>query len=208
MAALTFYTPPCGELVRDTIAANVLGCIVTPKQRNIVQYSEWDVIADNGCFGDGPDWSHRRWFDWLLDLPRSVRFVVAPDVFHPDGSPCHDETLERWRTYGPLIERHGFTPAFVCQAGATMATVPDAPVLFLGGDDRWKEGSDAESITRSAVDQGRHVHMGRVNTWRRLQIAHAWGCQSVDGTTLTYGPDRNTPQLVRWLDRLNRPSLF
>lgn len=204
---MIYYANPSTEQIRDTIAAGRLGCITTPRQGNTTFPDEWDAIADNGCFSG--KWEHQAWFGWLLDLPRSVRFAVAPDVFDPTGAPCHEATLERWRTYGPLIERHGFTPAFVCQVGATPQNVPDAPVLFLGGTTEWKLGPDAWRITEHAKSDGRWVHMGRVNSERRLTTARAMGCDSVDGTFLTFGPDVNLPRLLAWLDRaIDYPMLW
>lgn len=50
--------------------------------------------------------------------------------------------------------------------------------------------------------------MGRVNSRTRLGIAEWFGCDSADGTYLAYGPDKNLPRLLRWLDELDRrPSL-
>ena len=195
---MIYYANPSTEAVRDEMAAGRLGCIVTPLQGNVVFPEEWDVIADNGCFSDRL--THERWIRWLLDLPRSVRFVVAPDVFDPSGAPCHEETLERWRRYGGLIERHGFAPAFVCQVGATADNLPDAPVLFLGGTTEWKLGIDAWGIV-SRWRADRWCHMGRVNSAKRLNTARAMGCHSVDGTYITFGPDTNLPHLLSWLDR-------
>lgn len=204
---MIFYANPSTDEIRDAMSAGRLGCIVTPHQGNVTFPDEWDVIADNGCFSGR--WNHSAWFRWLLDLPRCVRFVVAPDVFHPDGTPAHDDTLDRWRTYGPLIQRHGFAPAFVCQVGARPDNLPDAPVLFLGGTTDWKLGPEAWAITRHAKTEGRWVHMGRVNSKRRLDTARAMGCDSVDGTYLTYGPDVNLPRLLSWLDDAHTaPMLF
>jgi hypothetical protein len=39
--------------------------------------------------------------------------------------------------------------------------------------------------------RGKWLHMGRVNSARRFAIAELMGCDSVDGTYLTYGPDTN-----------------
>lgn len=204
--SLIYYANPSTEAIRDAISAGRLGCITTPEQGNVYFPDEWDVIADNGCFSG--KWSHDRWFRWLLDQPRSIRFAVAPDVFDPTGAPCHDATLDRWRTYGPLIERHGFTPAFVCQVGATPANVPDAPVFFLGGTTEWKLGDTARAITEAAKACGAWVHMGRVNSLRRFDIARRWGCDSVDGTYLTFGPDVNLPRLLAWLESDLQLDLF
>ncbi|MFI1185809.1 hypothetical protein [Streptomyces californicus] len=51
--------------------------------------------------------------------------------------------------------------------------------------------------------------MGRVNSRVRMGIAEWFGCDSVDGTYLAYGPDRNLPKLLKWLDELDdQPSLL
>ena len=194
---MIYYANPSTDAIRDEMAAGRLGCIVTPLQGNVSFPGEWDTVADNGCFSGR--WTHRRWMDWIVGLPRTVRFVVAPDVFHPDGTPCHEETLERWHQYGGTIERLGFTPAFVCQVGATPDNLPDAPVLFLGGTTEWKLGPEAWAIVARWRDT-RWCHMGRVNSARRLTTARAMGCHSADGTYLTFGPDTNLPRLLSWLD--------
>ena len=193
---MIYYANPCTDDVRDEMSAGTLGCIVTPAQGNVTFPDEWDVIADNGCFSGR--WAFHAWRRWLLDQPRSVRFAVCPDVFDPSGAPCHEATLERWREWGPMIERHGFTPAFVCQVGATPDNLPDAPVLFLGGTTEWKLGPVAWDIVQRWSSE-RWVHMGRVNSRRRFDIARAAGCHSVDGTYLTFGPDKNLPLLLGWL---------
>lgn len=205
---MIYYANPSTEPIRDAMAAGLLGCITTPAQGNTVFPGEWDVIADNGCFSGA--WTHDRWFSWLIDQPRSMRFVVAPDVFDPTGAPCHDATLDRWATYGPLIARHGFTPAFVCQVGASHSGLPvDANVVFLGGTTEWKLGPVAATIAQRCHREGRWVHMGRVNSERRFTTARAIGCDSVDGTYLTFGPDQNLPRLLRWLDRAgSNPMLW
>jgi len=202
-----YYGNPSSETIRDHMSAGTIGCIITPHQRNIVFSDEWDTIADNGCFSKR--WSSRHWFDWLIQTPRSVRFAVCPDVFDPAGAPCHDQTLELWQNYSPKMRRAGFTPAFVCQVGATAETVPaDADVLFLGGTTEWKLGPEARRITAARGE--RWVHMGRVNSSKRLEIARSMGCDSADGTFLTYGPDKNIVRLLKWLnddDRQTPPPL-
>ena len=44
--------------------------------------------------------------------------------------------------------------------------------------------------------------MGRVNSARRFAIAELMGCNSVDGTYLTYGPDTNLPDVLTWSNSL------
>jgi hypothetical protein len=38
---------------------------------------------------------------------------------------------------------------------------------------------------------------------RRIKVALASGCDSVDGTHIKWNPRRNLPQLIRWLAEIN-----
>lgn len=194
---MIYYANPSTEAIRDEMMRGTLGCIITPHQGNVSFPDEWDVMADNGCFSS--NWQFDHWFKWMLDLPRTVRFVVCPDVYDPSGGECHTATLERWSKYGQMIERHGHTPAFVCQVGATPRNIPDAPVFFLGGTTEWKLGQDARAIAAEATRRGCWVHMGRVNSKKRFDTARTMRCDSVDGTYLTFGPDANLPRLLSWV---------
>jgi len=204
---MIYYANPSTEAIRDEMSAGRLGCIITPIQHNTVFTDDgWDVIADNGCFSS--KWTFESWRKWLVRISRSVRFVVCPDVYDPLGNPCHDATLERWESMSGIIKRHGFTPAFVCQIGASIENIPeDAEVLFLGGTTEWKLGPEAWNI---AMNRGnRWVHMGRVNSKLRLDTARAMGCDSVDGTHLTFGPDKYLPDVKKWIAAShNEPMLW
>jgi hypothetical protein len=67
----------------------------------------------------------------------------------------------------------------------------------------WKLGAAARALTAEAKARGKHVHMGRVNSLRRLRYADAIGCDSADGTFLAFGPDINLPPLLGWLRAVN-----
>ena len=198
--------------VSDCIAAGQLGCITTPyderPEGRPVIYDEWDVVLDNGCFSNR--WTEEVWWEWLIGIPRTVRWAVCPDVFDPAGGECHEATLARWQYYAPRMRRHGFEPAFVCQVGATPNNLPDdARVLFLGGTTEWKLGVDAWAIARHAQAERLWLHMGRVNSKRRFDTARMMQCSSVDGTYLTFGPDKNLPQLLGWLAQAEQqPTLW
>jgi hypothetical protein len=124
----------------------------------------------------------------------------------PDVVGDHAATLARWDQWARPVIDLGFAPAFVAQDGCTVETIPeDAAAVFLGGSTGWKLGPVAEQIARSEV---RPVHMGRVNTLRRLRLAADWGCDSVDGTFLAFGPDANLPSLLRWMREVNTQPTF
>ena len=203
---MIYYANPCSPAARSEMIAGRLGCITTPHQGNVID-PDWDVIADNGCFSGR--WKADHWERWLYTVPTSARFAVAPDLFNADGNDCHNETVALWDRYAPTIRAAGLRPAFVCQPGATPANIPtDAAALFLGGTTDWKLGHNATACTRWANDRGVWVHMGRVNSRRRFRTARAMGCDSVDGTFLTFAPDQNMVRLLDWIDDAARAPML
>lgn len=183
-----------------------LGCIVTPAQGNRIPGGAV-LAADNGRFGKG--WPGREeflaWLDDLSPLASRFAFAVAPDV--PFDMPA---TLAYSAPYLPVMRDMGFPVALAAQNGLENMTVPwkDFDVLFLGGDTAWKLGPAARRLVADAKRHGKPVHMGRVNSLRRLRYAHHIGCDSADGTYLAYGPDINLPRLLGWLRAVNHPQLW
>ena len=55
------------------------------------------------------------------------------------------------------------------------------------------------AIAAEAKARGKWIHMGRVNSERRYRYAADIGCDSADGTYLTFGPDQNLPRLMAWI---------
>lgn len=192
---MIYYANPSTEAIRDEMARGRLGCIDTPLQGNRIDPA-WDVIADNGCFSD--QWDADRWWDWLQQHD-PVRFAVCPDVVDLDGGETHWPTVDLWHEWAPRIRSLGHEPAFVLHRGATVDTIPStANVLFIGGDTEWKLGPEVASLCVHMG--GRWLHMGRVNSLRRFRTARTLGCDSVDGTHLTFAPDLELPKLLRWID--------
>lgn len=185
------------------MGAGVLGCMTTPAQGNAVP--EGAVYAcDNGKFGKG--WpGAKAWFAWLA---RTVRrygasrclWAVAPDV--PLDAVA---TLAESRPWLARIRALGIPAAFAAQDGCENGLVPwgEFDVLFLAGSTEWKIGVAAERLAAEATRRGIRVHMGRVNSLKRLTIAKRFGCETVDGTYLAFGPKKNFPRLARWLDEVN-----
>lgn len=67
----------------------------------------------------------------------------------------------------------------------------------------WKMGPEAAGLVAEAGRRGKLVHFGRVNSFTRLAYAQEIGCDTADGTYLTFGPGKNLPKLLSWLDRVN-----
>ncbi|NNJ04173.1 hypothetical protein HHX38_08500 [Streptomyces sp. PKU-MA01144] len=183
--------------------------MTTPAQGNRVPDGA-EYACDNGKFGKG--WPGAdRWYQWLADTvdrygPERCLWAVAPDVpFDAAG------TLAESLPWLARIRELGIPAAFAAQDGCDLLGIPwDAfDVLFLAGSTEWKIGPVAERLSREAKARGKRVHMGRVNSLRRLRTAEWFGCETADGTYFAYGPVKNLARMSGWLDELHHtPSLF
>lgn len=182
-----------------------LGFILTPNMGNAPDLSAQVWGADNGCFSKPETFSLDRYLGWLAARPAGTcLFATAPDVVGDAIA-----TLNRSLPVFPKIRALGYQAALVAQDGLeNVRIIPwhAFDVLFIGGSTEWKLGAACAAIVREAKARGKWVHMGRVNSFKRLAYAQAIGCDSADGTFVAFGPDRNVPQLVSWLDRLNMPA--
>jgi len=180
-----------------------LGYIDTPAQGNRRPDGvAW--AADNGCFGKGYP-GDEAWLDWLAGMdPSGCLFATAPDVV--GDAPA---TLARSAPMLPRIRALGYPAALVAQDGLEALTVPwdELDVLFIGGSTEWKLGPHARALTAEAKARGKRVHMGRVNSERRYRYAAAIGCDTADGTYLTFGPNANLPRLLAWVRTADQPEL-
>jgi hypothetical protein len=122
--------------------------------------------------------------------------VAVPDVVADAGA-----TFVRWGKWEPVVRAFGFTPCLVLQDGVSRLDVHlfDPPALFIGGSTGFKLGQLAADITADWRAKGRPVHMGRVNTERRIRYAVDIGCTSCDGSGCSKWPDTRIPLGVRWI---------
>jgi len=171
-----------------------LGILIQPWTRDYLPYSHiypWCGI-DNGCFTEAgrdrfvlSDYLEMtreallRWGDHLL-------FATAPDVPMDWAG-----TLQASLPVLPLIRQVGAMAALVLQDGATPENIPwhACDSIFIGGSTEWKIGPEVQRICRYArrlPRGGPGIHMGRVNSLKRLLVAASFGCDSVDGTYLMH----------------------
>lgn len=206
---MLYLATASGPQVCDAMRAGLIGQMVTYKSGNrLVDGATFAIdngvvaIADKQPVTD-PHWSEQRWLaclDRYQGVPGCL-FAVVPDVVGDA-----DATNRRWALHHGAVRNRGYRAAYVIQNGCQ--TIPaSAGAVFIGGDDTFKLGLDAARLVRQAKAGGLWVHMGRVNTLRRLRYAALIGCDSVDGTTLAWGPDRNLPSLLRWIHPA-QPSMF
>ena len=117
--------------------------------------------------------------------------------------------LERSAPWLPRIRALGLPAALVAQDGLEELEVPwdTFDVLFIGGSDAFKLGPAAAQLVAEAKARGKRVHMGRVNSWKRMSYADAIGCDTADGTYIGFGPAKNTPKVIGWMRRLRTAQL-
>jgi hypothetical protein len=201
-----YFANPSTQRVRDAMTSGLLNMIDTPKQGNRRPAGvRW--CADNGVFGKGYP-GDAKWWAWLeasaVDAATCV-FAVAPDVVADAAA-----TLVRSAPWLARIRGLGYPVALAAQDGLEHLTVPwdEFDVLFIGGSTEWKLGAAARALVAEAKARGKHVHMGRVNSERRLRYALHIGCDSADGTYIAFGPDVNLPNVLAWLRGTAQPRLF
>lgn len=174
-----------------------LGYIDTPRQRNRRPAGvAW--CADNGCFGTGYP-GDEKWLAWLEKnayASADCLFATAPDVVGDAVA-----TLERSLPLLPKIRALGYPAALVAQDGLEDLGIPwdEFDALFIGGTTDWKLGAAVRDIVAEAKARGKYIHLGRVNSAKRFRYARdVLGCDSADGTYLTFGPLINLPKLLSW----------
>lgn len=194
-----------GCVRKELYSVSDTGFMLTPAIGNRVDLSSKPWAADTGCYAQGDAFRVGRYVTWLEEKMSSMRdtclFATAPDVVGDA-----DATWTRSAPVLPLIRDLGYKAALVAQDGIDLHDMRwDAfDALFIGGSTDFKLN---EAIIGPLVAKARaydkYVHMGRVNSLRRIQYAARIGCHSVDGTILGFGPDKNIPRLLNWLKQAN-----
>lgn len=201
---MLYLATPSGPKVREAMTSGRIGCMTTPAQGNVVPDAA-AYACDNGKFGKG--WPGAdAWWSWLQATverygAERCLWAVAPDIpFDAAG------TLAESAPWLHRIRSLGIPAAFAAQDGSEAGLIPwdQLDVLFLAGSTDWKLGPAAADLAAETRRRGKNVHMGRVNSERRMHHAVAIGCDTADGTYLAFGPDVNLPKVFAWVAGLRR----
>lgn len=181
-----------------TELSNLWGQIVTPERWSSLIRDERPWCMDNGIF-TGKFSPKTFWgkLEQMYPFKDSCKFVVAPDVV---GNAI--ATIDGFRYWGPRIKAAGWPVAFVAQDGQELFEFPprcEWDALFIGGSTEWKLSEAALICIKRAQQDNKWVHVGRVNSQKRLRHFQMAGVDSVDGTNVCFAPDKNYPILDRQL---------
>ena len=141
-------------------------------------------ILDNGAYTAFPARTFERMALDALQCEQCL-YVVMPDIVgdHLGTVNSFFHWMDRLEILdGPIQDKL----AFVAQNGCTVETMDDAlwdrfGCLFVGGDDEYKEGAEAFRLIEEAKIRGKWVHIGRVNTSRKIVYFHGLA-DSFDGS--------------------------
>lgn len=170
----------------------VVGRLITPRHVSSLAAMDYPWAADNDCFNGFRQDRYEAMLDALPVASIPPLFVTAPDVVADAAA-----TNALWGTWQPRIASRGLPAAYVLQDGCQSADdVPaGASAVFVGGTTDYKLGAVVAGIVSELKRRGLHVHMGRVNTTRRIRYAAEIGCDSIDGTKWSRFTDTYLPQL-------------
>ncbi len=183
-----------------------LGVLLTPRSGNTIESIldagvPWAI--DNGAFSG---FNHDK-FVKLIDKAQGkshLLWVVCPDVV---GNA--EATLAHWPWWSNEIRARNLPVAFVLQDGQESLPLPEADAYFIGGSTRWKLSSYADELACEVKKRGKWLHMGRVNSRRRMRVAQDMGCDSTDGSGAAVFGDKYIHTFCRWSKQLHeQPTLF
>lgn len=156
---------------------------------------------DNGAWGafkNGRPWDWWRFWRCAAVLGWLADFVVVPDVVGNARA-----TLELARVW--IRRLAGTTRYLAAQDGMTWEDVApfarDIAGVFLGGSTGWKLGTMSYwgKVCRA---NGKRLHVGRVNTGRRIKLCQDAGADSFDGSNAS----RYARVKLRGLDNVVRQT--
>lgn len=157
-----------------------IGFLITPRARWLPDPA-YPWAADNDAYSGFDADAYRQMIDRVAGI-EGCMFATLPDVVGD-----HLATFDMADEWLPELEGR-FPIGLVAQDGMSIADLDwwSAAIhcLFIGGSTEWKMGRDAARLVMRAKQLGLLVHMGRVNSARRLRYAMALGCDTVDGSSM------------------------
>ena len=149
---------PVGGIVDERF-----GILTSPSHKGIPVGIQNGMIwaADNNSFNN--TFESDRFLSWL-ELMRPYKptclFVTVPDVLADAVA-----TAKRYNEWSPKLE--DWKLAYVAQDGMEELPDVDYDTLFIGGTTEYKLSKTVEKLIQKARDEGKHIHIGRVNYRKR-----------------------------------------
>ena len=179
-------SPSCGNSLDRTIASGL------PWACDNGAYSGFDPVAYRAlvakCEG------HQR---------HGLRWITCPDVVGD-----HNGTMALWDQWAMYLIRRRLPIAFVAQDGCNAGDVPweHMQCLFIGGTTAWKLSQEAVQLIALAKMKCYPVHVGRVNSRKRIRWCFDQGVTSVDGTSMSRFSETYLPSFASYIAGLKKQT--
>ena len=159
---------------------------------------------DNGCFVGFKEDKFLRLLN-KIDNKDNCKFVAAPDVVAD-----YQATLDNFNIWSCVISNMNYPLAIVLQDGATIKNTPwqDIQAVFVGGSTDWKLGEEARHLIHYAKNNNLWVHVGRVNSIKRLRYCKENNVDSVDGLAFAKYNKTYVDKAIRFLEIPLENKLF
>jgi hypothetical protein len=187
---LLLMTKSLPEIRRLRAKGYNVGELRTPRGMSAKQHDMPWALDNDGFQGvDIPMWLRAL---GKVSNQEGCLFVLAPDVVSDARA-----TMTLFSRYAPVIRDCGLPVGFALQNGEGVGVPWELlDAVFIGGDTEFKFSDKVRWLVSIAKERGKWVHMGRVNTLRRIEYAAAIGCDSIDGTKWSRFTNTYAHQLV------------
>jgi hypothetical protein len=187
-----------------------LGVLALPAAGNRLPDPPMPFGADNGCFKGLAAPAFLRLLAALTAHPHKPLWVCCPDVVADAGA-----TWSQYLVWSPVIRALELPLALVLQDGQETfkwrcyleSHWHELAAVFVGGSTGWKVSDAAVELCREAKARGKLVHVGRVNSLRRIVYFArrardaGFAVDTFDGGSFSRWGDVNIPKAIRWIDR-------
>lgn len=183
-----------------------MGHLLTPGNGNSIEAltkTGLPIGVDNGAFGIFDPMAFRRLLKKVKGQP--ILWIACPDKV----TEARETTrlFEEWKNEvaeaGPV--------AFVGQDGQEDLETPwiEFDCLFVGGSTKWKLSVHAGDLMQEAKKRGKLVHVGRVNSLRRIDFALDAGADSIDGSCFSRWSNVFLERALKFINVCSKqPKLF
>lgn len=175
---------------------NNLGHLLTPNNGNSIGTLLTTGLvwaADNSAFSGFNSDRFLIFLKKITSHPRCL-FVVCPDVVADSV-----KTLQLYKQWVEIVRSTRHPVAFVLQDGQENYELPNADAYFIGGSTEFKLSRTVRDICRECRAKNAWLHMGRVNSLKRIRWANTLCCNSIDGTSTSMFGDRYIRQYVEYI---------
>lgn len=163
------------------------------------------ICVDNSAFSGFDEARYLRMIGKIKNEEVPISWITVPDLVGNAKI-----TLEMFYDWSVRPELKYMPLALCAQDGLENMEVPwdSFECLFIGGTTRFKLSQHAEKLGKEALRRGKMLHMGRVNSDKRLKYAYEIGCHSVDGTSYSQYNEKYLLHALRYIEKLGKQLIM